>query len=62
MLAHKGKAGWLFTALGYGAALTLVVLYVTGILLMWRNRRKRKLMLLSAALGTAAVAAGYLML
>lgn len=62
MLAHKGKAGWLFTALGYGAALTLAALYVTGILLMWRNRRKRKLMLLSAALGTAAVAAGYLML
>lgn len=62
MLAHKGKAGWLFTVLGYGAALTLVVLYVTGILLMWRNRRKRKLMLLSAALGAAAVAAGYLML
>lgn len=62
MLAHKGKAGWWFTVLGYGAALTLAALYVTGILLMWRNRRRRKLMLVSAALGTAAVAAGYLML
>lgn len=62
LLAHKGKAGWLFTALGCGAALSLVVLYVTGILLMWRNCRKRKLMLVSAAVGLAAVAAGYLML
>lgn len=62
MLAHKGKAGWWFAALGYGAAISLIILYVTGILLMWRNRRKRKLMLVSAALGTAAVAAGYLML
>lgn len=62
MFYFSGKAGWLFTALGYGAALTLAALYVTGILLMWRNRRKRKLMLLSAALGSAAVAAGYLML
>ena len=38
MLAHKGKAGWWFTALGYGAALSLIILYVTGILLMWKNR------------------------
>lgn len=62
MLAHKGKAGWWFAALGYGAAFSLIVLYVTGILLMWRNRGKRKWMLVSAALGTAAVVAGYLML
>ena len=62
MLAHKGKAGWWFTALGYGAALSLIILYVTGILLMWKNRGKRKLMLVSAFLGTAAVVAGYLML
>ena len=62
MLAHKGKAGWWFTALGYGAALSLIILYVTGILLMWKNRGKRKLMLVSAFLGTAAVVVGYLML
>lgn len=62
MLAHKGKAGWWFAALGYGAAFSLMGLYVTGILLMWKNRNKRKLMLFSAALGTAAVVAGYLML
>lgn len=62
MLVHKGKAGWWFTVLGYGGALSLAALYVTGILLVWRNRRKRKLMLVSVALGAAAVVAGYLML
>lgn len=61
LLVHKGKVGWWFSALGYGAAISLIMLYVTGIFLMWRNRRKRKLMLVSAALGTFAVVTGYLM-
>lgn len=58
MLAHKGKAGWWFTALGYGAALSLIILYVTGILLMWKNRGKRKLMLGQRLLGNSRCGGG----
>ena len=61
LLVHKGKAGWWFSALGYGSAISLILLYISGILLMWRNRKKRKLMLVSAVLGTSAVVAGDLM-
>lgn len=60
LLAHKGKAGILFTILGYGAALSLLAMYVTGILLMWRNRTKRRLMLTSAAVGLGIVIVAYL--
>lgn len=62
LLAHKGKAGALFCILGYGAALSLLAMYVTGILLMLRNRAKRRLMLTSAALGLGSVIVAYLML
>lgn len=62
LLVHKGKAGWWFTFLGYGAVLSLLAVYVTGILLVWKNRGRRRLMLVSAALGIGAVAGGYLLL
>ncbi len=62
MLIHKGKAGLWFTVLGYGAAGCMLVLYATGIAILWKNRRKRTLMLASFALGCGAVLLGFLML
>ncbi len=62
MLIHKGKAGLWFTVLGYGAAACMLLLYVTGIAILWRNRRKRALMLASFGLGCVAVLLGFLTL
>ncbi len=62
MLIHKGKAGMWFTVLGYGAAACMLLLYVTGIVILWKSRRKRVLMLASFGLGCVAVWLGFLTL
>ncbi len=62
LLVHKGKAGLWFTILGYGAAASMIILYVSGLAIVWRNKRKRPLMLITLLLGCAAVAAGLVML
>ncbi len=62
LLVHKGKAGWWFAFLGWGAAFSLLAAYVTGIALMWKSPGRRRLMLFTAALGVGAVVVGYLLL
>ncbi len=62
LLAHKGKGGTLFNALGYGAAACLLILYISGIVMFWKVKSRRKPMLISAALGIIAVIIGYLMI
>ncbi len=62
LLAHKGKGGPLFNALGYGAAACLLILYISGIVMVWKVKNRRKPMLISAALGIIAVIIGYLMI
>ncbi len=62
MLAHKGKTGMWFNILGYGAALTLVILYISGVCMVWKNARRRMWMLASAGAGLLAVIIGYLMM
>ncbi len=63
LLIHKGKAGSLwFTILGYGAAASMLLLYVSGLAIVWRNRKKRPVMLATLAAGIVAVIAGILAL
>ncbi len=62
LLVLKGKAGLWFTILGYGAAASMIILYVSGLAIVWRNKRKRPLMLITLLLGCAAVVAGLVML
>ncbi len=62
MLAHKGKTGVWFSILGYGSAVTLVILYISGICMVWQNGRRRMWMLASAGAGLLAVIIGYLMI
>ncbi len=58
LLIHKGKAGLWFSILGYGAAASMLILYVSGLAIVWRNRKKRPVMLVTLLLGIAAVVAG----
>ena len=62
LLVHKGKAGWWFAFLGWGAAFSLLAAYETGIALMRKSPGRRRLMLFTAALGVGAVVVGYLLL
>ena len=62
LLVHKGKAGWWFAFLGWGAAFSLLAAYVTGIALMWKSPGRRRLMLFTAALGGCAGGAGFFLL
>ncbi len=62
LLIHKGKAGLWFSILGYGAAASMLLLYLSGLAIVWKNHKKRPLMLVSLVLGCAAVAAGLVML
>ncbi len=62
LLIHKGKAGLWFTILGYGAAASMLLLYLSGLAIVWRNKRQRPLMLVSLVLGCGAVVGGLLML
>ena len=62
MLIHKGKAGTWFSVLGYGAAASMLILYLSGLAIVWRSRGKRPLMLTFLVLGIAAVVAGWVML
>lgn len=62
LLVHKGKAGPLFMILSWGCIITLFIAYLSGILLMWKNRKKKSAMIMSFSLGMLTLLIGYFLL
>ncbi len=53
MLLHKGKGGPAFNVVGVAFAVSMLVMYLSGIVIGWSMPGKRRQMLMSAAAGLA---------
>lgn len=51
MLLHKGKGGPAFNVVGVAFAVSILVMYISGIVIGWSMPAKRRQMLMSGAIG-----------
>lgn len=59
MLVHKGKAGTYFLVLAFGAGAAMVVAYLSGLVVVLRNRARRRPLIVSFVLGALALVLGF---
>ena len=52
VMLHKAKGGKAFDHLGISFAIAMIILYLSGIILVWKAKPKRKAMAVSFILGT----------
>lgn len=63
LMLHKSKCGFYFKILMFGLGITMVLLYLSGIFLIWKNRKMRSKLLLCCGIGIiVTVLAGWLSL
>jgi len=55
VLLHKAKCGWVFKSFGVATGICLVLLYVSGIILIWKNIRLKNMALILCGIGLLAI-------
>lgn len=55
VLLHKAKCGWVFKGFGVATGICLVLLYMSGILLIWKNIRLKNMALILCGIGLLAI-------
>ena len=55
VLLHKAKCGWVFKSFGVATGICLVLLYVSGIILIWKNIRLKNKALILCGIGLLAI-------
>jgi len=55
VLLHKAKCGWVFKIFGVATGICLVLLYVSGIILIWKNIRLKNKALILCGIGLLAI-------
>jgi hypothetical protein len=55
VLLHKAKCGWVFKIFGVATGICLVLLYVSGIILIWKNIRLKNKALILCGIGLLTI-------
>lgn len=55
VLLHKAKCGWVFKSFGVATGICLVLLYMSGILLIWKNIRLKNMASILCGIGLLAI-------